>query len=631
MRRYGAGWRAGVLAASLFGGLGGGRAVAWQDFGPGDGYTPTEGMQVLTRGPVHEAFAEPVVYDPRPGPVFPNAPPQPVQELPPDQRPVGVNVQWIPGYWAWDDSRNDFIWISGLWRDVPPGRQWVPGYWAQVETGFQWVPGAWTSLNTQSVQYLPAPPASLEAGPPSPPPSPGATWSPGCWVWQEPTYVWRPGFWVDYQPDWVWVPAHYVWSPGGYLFSEGYWDRPLVQRGTPFAPVYFTQPVYQQRSFAYTPTIGLMATALATSLFVRPSYNQYYFGDYYSTRNFQSGIYPWYSYHQSRYGSDPLFAHYAATNLQRDPQWVDHIHDEYRYRRDHPEARPPHTYNEYQQVVNRSTVNNITTNINNNTYINNTNITRNLAFAAPLNRMADTSRPGAARFTQVSAERRREFGQQAAQIQQFREQRSRQEVQAMRAESLTRPGRDPGAGPNPALRARRVEMPVSPIVGTARNEARGPRPPEAPRHPAFDPAARPRPEGEAHRLPEPHPDARPQPFPRPGRPGPEPGFPRPERDQPRPRAERMIDPQPTPRDRPQPQPRPERLEAPARPQPRPEPPRMERPAPQPPPPRFERPGAPPQPQPQPLPPQAQPQPQPPRFERPGAPPQPGQRNPDRRP
>ena len=39
--------------------------------GPAD---PEEGVQVLTRGPVHEAFAETVTFDPEPGIVVPKAP-----------------------------------------------------------------------------------------------------------------------------------------------------------------------------------------------------------------------------------------------------------------------------------------------------------------------------------------------------------------------------------------------------------------------------------------------------------------------------------------------------------------------------------------------------------------------------
>src|SRR5438093_8875804 len=91
-----------------------------------------EGVEVLTRGPVHEAFAETIAFDPQPGIVVPKAPPDPIEELPPDERPEGANVAWIPGYWAWDDDREDFLWVSGIWRSLPPGRQWVSGYWSQV-------------------------------------------------------------------------------------------------------------------------------------------------------------------------------------------------------------------------------------------------------------------------------------------------------------------------------------------------------------------------------------------------------------------------------------------------------------------------------------------------------------------
>ena len=98
------------------------------------------------------------------------------------------------------------------------------------------------------------------------------------------------------QPDWLWVPAHYVWTPNGSLFVDGYWDRPVAARGQMFAPVYFQRPVYAQSNFVYTPSVGIVANALLSSLFVRPRYNAYYFGDYYAPNNFQSGIYPWYSY-----------------------------------------------------------------------------------------------------------------------------------------------------------------------------------------------------------------------------------------------------------------------------------------------------------------------------------------------
>src|SRR3954465_10106698 len=91
----------------------------------------SRGPEVLARGPVHEAFAEPLNLQATEPLVVDATPPRPVEELPPEERPEGNNVQWIPGYWAWDADRNDFLWVSGVWRDCPPGQRWVPGYWNQ--------------------------------------------------------------------------------------------------------------------------------------------------------------------------------------------------------------------------------------------------------------------------------------------------------------------------------------------------------------------------------------------------------------------------------------------------------------------------------------------------------------------
>ena len=80
--------------------------------------------------PIHEAFAEPVLYDPKPAPVVPKAPPAPITELPPEQKPEGPNVQWIPGYWAWDEDYGDYYWVPGTWVEPPQvGYLWTPAYW----------------------------------------------------------------------------------------------------------------------------------------------------------------------------------------------------------------------------------------------------------------------------------------------------------------------------------------------------------------------------------------------------------------------------------------------------------------------------------------------------------------------
>ena len=247
---------------------------------------------MLTRGPVHEAFAETVTFDPEPGIVVPKAPPAAIEEVPPEQRPEGANVAWIPGYWGWDDERNDFLWVSGIWRALPPGRQWVPGYWGKSAQGYQWTSGYWADAQASEVEYLPEPPATVEAGPNIAASSADQTWLPGCWVWQQGRYAWRPGFWAAVQPDWVWIPAHYVWAPRGYVFVDGYWDYSIGRRGVLFAPVYFNAGVYARRGFSYSPTTVIDLGVFANHLFLRPQYQHYYFGDYYAANYRSAGFYP---------------------------------------------------------------------------------------------------------------------------------------------------------------------------------------------------------------------------------------------------------------------------------------------------------------------------------------------------
>ena len=91
-----------VVALTAFGlGFGPRPIIAAEKTAP----VPEEDVQVLASGPIHEAFAEPVALDPEPGIVAPKASPALIEEIPPVQKPEG-DVQWIPGYWAWDDERN---------------------------------------------------------------------------------------------------------------------------------------------------------------------------------------------------------------------------------------------------------------------------------------------------------------------------------------------------------------------------------------------------------------------------------------------------------------------------------------------------------------------------------------------
>lgn len=305
--------------------------------------TTEAGIQVLTRGPVHEAFATASMTGATAGVVISKTPYDPIDELPPDQRPDGANVAWIPGYWDWDDDRSDYIWVSGVWRDLPPGRQWVPGYWAPVGNGVQWISGFWGVTAQTEVTYLPPPPEPLEAGPSSPMPGPNHGWSPGCWVWQQRRFYWQPGYWVVQRPDWVWTPAHYSWTPRGHVYVPGYWDYDMLHRGVMFAPVYYEQPVYRRPGYYYSPSIVIDIGVIAAFLFVRPSSRHYYYGDYYDNRYQERGFSPWYSNQTTRYGGDPIYAHYRLQQLRQRPDWDTHVVEQYRYRREHVAARPPQT------------------------------------------------------------------------------------------------------------------------------------------------------------------------------------------------------------------------------------------------------------------------------------------------
>jgi hypothetical protein len=305
-----------------------------------DAPPPPDGVQVEARGPVHEAFAEATKIRGTPGLVVDRQPPQAVDEMPPEEKPEGEHVVWIPGYWSYDDEARDFIWISGFWRAIPPGRTWVPGAWQKVGTGFQWVSGYWgVEGKTEETEYLPQPPDTLDRGPSAPAPAASSTYVPGCWVYQVNRYLWRPGYWVAYRPGWVWVPSSYTWTPAGFVYVAGYWDVPLCDRGLLFAPIRFTRPVYVTRGFVYRPVYVVQPDFLIGSLFVRANTRCYYFGNYFEPRYRKTYI-SWVDYRVNRVSLDVNFSYYRAA-YARYPAWETNLRGLYvaRFRGDVP--RPP--------------------------------------------------------------------------------------------------------------------------------------------------------------------------------------------------------------------------------------------------------------------------------------------------
>ncbi len=438
------------------------RAVA----APQDQTSAEEGVQVLTRGPIHSAFAETVTFDPQQGVVVSKAPPEAIEELPPDQRPEGANVAWIPGYWAWDDERDDFLWVSGIWRALPPGRQWVPGYWGQADQGFQWTSGYWADARVGDVRYLPEPPATVESGPNSPAPSANHIWAPGSWMWNQNRYAWRPGYWMPAQQNWMWIPAHYHWSPRGYVFVDGYYDYSIARRGVLFAPVYFNQNVYAQRGFTYSPAMAISLAVFGNQLFLRPNYNHYYFGDYYGSNYSSGGFYPWFSFNTGGYGYDPFYAQQFWQNRQN-AAWATTVQTDFQNRVAHEGARPPRTLMAQQALIKSGIASS----------------ENNLVVATSLDQLAK-SKDSSLRMQPVTKAEQQALAKQGQEVQQFGAARQKLEAKAAVTSAET-----PAKGSEPAT----AKLPKSPIVAKASGQLGDDHaPPKIHEAPAPDPKIEPK-------------------------------------------------------------------------------------------------------------------------------------------
>ncbi|HMF14581.1 MAG TPA: hypothetical protein VKE94_19835, partial [Gemmataceae bacterium] len=310
-----------------------------------------DAIEVQTRGPIHEAFATPADSPPRPGLAVDKKPPEPIKEIPSDQKPNGENVQWIPGYWAWDTDRNDYTWVSGFWRVPPQGRKWVPGHWTEADGGWRWVTGFWAPGAQEQVPYIDeAPPDSLDNGPSVPAPDDNSVYVPGNWAYKSNGYAWQPGFWSTAQPGYVWTPARYCWTPSGYVRVSGYWDYPLEDRGLLFAPVCFSSPLWTNPDWYYQPSYCLPLGGLLNWLFCRPSWGCYYFGDYFGRGYYDQGFYPWFAY-GTRF-HDPLFGYYHWRNREN-RGWDGGLASDYRARGNGTLARPPRTLAQQNALASR--------------------------------------------------------------------------------------------------------------------------------------------------------------------------------------------------------------------------------------------------------------------------------------
>ena len=392
-----------------------------------------EQPEVLTRGPVHEAFAEPVNLQVQAGLMAPTQPPPAIEEIPPAQSPQGGQFVWVPGYWSWDAERKTYIWISACWRAAPPNTYWVPGYWAQTAEGWEWVAGFWSPTGTQEIEYLPAPPVLQDMQPPSPPPSPNTIWVPPCWYWNQNQYIQRPGYWLAAQSDWVWVPSHYVWTPRGYIFVAGIWDYTLERRGVLFAPVYFPPNVYGRAGFSYSPSIVIDVGMLQVNLFTCPRYSHYYFGDYYDDDYLRVGIYPWFESERHHLWYDPIYQHNRWHYSQKEPRWEERERHEYDLRLADRDLRPARTYHEMEVRLARLPEPQQKT----------------VRMAQPLTALV-ADKTTSMKFVPSNTESQRTIATQATAVRKFGDERSRWE--------------SPAAGPKIAQPAPELKAPVAPPI-----------------------------------------------------------------------------------------------------------------------------------------------------------------------
>jgi hypothetical protein len=452
--------------------------------------TGDEGMTVMAQGPVHEAYAEPSVRGPRPAPVVAKQPPDPIPEVPPDQRPADENSAWIPGYWAWDDAQSQFVWISGIWRVPPPGMLWVPGYWHQVDDGWQWVAGFWSTQDAEQTTYLPQPPDPIADAPP-PAPDANSFYVPGCWTWVTSEYRWRPGFWVGYRPGWVWVNAGYIWTPAGYIFCDGHWDYPLDTRGLLFAPVVFTQNLWTRPGWFYQPQYVVYNNFLLDALFVRLANRHYYFGDYFA----RTGFTPWFDFRMG-HAYDPLFSYYRWSHRDN-PRWSSEVQRVYAQRAKGEFPRPAHTFAEQTRLIEKARASGQTAQL------------AHLTAIAPLKQVDKT----VVKLQPVPKARQDEARKYSEQVRGLMKQRSTEELR------VHRQGPAPGAirKPEPPAPTPRPATPPTPAPKKPEPPAPTPRPatPPAPKKP--EPPA-PTPKPATPPAPTPRPATPPAPTPKPATP-----------------------------------------------------------------------------------------------------------------
>lgn len=223
-------------------------------------YLSADVTPIVDATPIHEAFV-PKFTDVMPNTYLSKSPPAPINELIPE-KPTD-DVIWIPGYWAWIDSKQDFAWVCGVWRRPPPDHYWISGKWYKMNKGWVWAKGFWSPKPEEELAYIKKePPKSANDDIPD---APGENyfWIPGYWDYSSATkkFSWISGKWEEFSENWILAPATYIWRPSGYVFVPMYWDWILDDRGYAYScleqqdepPVVLQPEIIIRQLFFYYP------------------------------------------------------------------------------------------------------------------------------------------------------------------------------------------------------------------------------------------------------------------------------------------------------------------------------------------------------------------------------------------
>ena len=275
---------------------------------PGSNATATAdpNVEVMTRGPVHEAYAVPVSAGQTAGVIVPKQPPAPIEEVPPDMKPEGAERRLDSRLLELGRRTQGFHLgqrrVARAAARLPlDARLLAGGAGPGVPVGFRLLDAGPCAkkrpiMPSRHKASRPGPPVRRPARTISGSPATGNGRGPLCLAARLLGGAASPiGSGCRRLITGVRGAGSMCLAIGIIRWSAAGWSfRPSISR-----------PVA-----VYRPAVCLDVGVFSFSLFCRPGYGHYYFGDYYDDRYVAFGIRPWFYFNSPRYGYDPLFGYY---------------------------------------------------------------------------------------------------------------------------------------------------------------------------------------------------------------------------------------------------------------------------------------------------------------------------------